>query len=249
MKKLAVIIFGCLGRSLHITHKNHKERILNKINLDHDLIYVNNHTQEIDGVKSSPRFREIAKPNLLIELNQEYIDSKILKTHPHYKDYFKDNYINIHKKNPLRNSYIETIVSKTLNSPFLTEHTHALVFCADFWLEKYFDESWLDKNGVVTGDQNPGGGYTNGFYAGKKEQVSKLLDSFYDLKNLSKLDYEGILKLNAKKHRIPIFPEPIRFLKIRANGDLAYRGKKHSWKKIKHIESDYINSKQTDNQE
>lgn len=239
MRSVAVVIFGCLGRSLHITHKNHEEKIFNNLPKPHEIFYINNQVKIIDGQELSNEFKKLISPTLITEVTQEHIDSEITRLHPNYRSYFRPNYIKKAGINPLRNSYIETMASELLNSIHLRKHSHAVVFCSDFWFEKEFSESWLRGGKVVVSNQNPAEGYTNGLYIGEKKMVGDLLNSFSFLGSLAQRDYEKIIELNARKNKIPVIEKSIKFLKIRANGEPAYKHSNKIWEKICHIEREY----------
>lgn len=245
-KKILVVIFGCLSRSLSITHKNHKNKIfdkLTKLGFEYDAHYVNNETEEIDGVKTTNSYKGLIPLGKRTDIQQHDIDNQIKSIHPNYDKYFRRGYFGRNGVNPGRNSYIETKASKLLASSKFSEFENALVFCSDFWLEKEFDESWINGESITIGDQNPGQGFTNGFYCGDRLKISKLLDSFHNLENLAKKDFEYIIKKNSEIHNISIIQKDIKFLKIRADGEPAY---KHTngriWDRIKHIEPDFIKS-------
>ena len=259
--KILVVVFGCLSRSLNITYKNHIEKIfsiLDANSINYSTCYINNKVTKIDGVKVSDDFKNKIQPDYFLEFSQYFIDSQILKYHPNYKTlYFRKppasrtDYVEVFGISPFRNSFIETSCSEFMDSK--KDHfTHCLAFCSDHWFEKDFQLNWLKSNSLIVSDQNPGRGYTNGFYFGGINDVSKLINSFYSLRQIATLDYEHLLKANAEQNSIKVKEEHYRFLKIRANKQPAYQKRGGIWPKISHILNDYrfklsSASKQDDN--
>lgn len=96
-----------------------------------------------------------------------------------------------------------------------------------------------NTDSLIVSDQNPACGYTNGFYFGGINDVSKLINSFYSLRQIATLDYEHLLKTNAEQNSIKVKEEHYRFLKIRANKKPAYQKRGGIWPKISHILNDY----------
>ena len=254
---ILVVIFGCLGRSLHYTNINHVEKIFDTLsdnNISYKTCYINNDVDKIDGVRSDTsykKFKNVVNSHFKKTISQNEIDSIILKKYPKYKSLFgqiggdnnyERNYIEQYGLNPIRNSYIETLASEYINQN-KSEFSHSLVFCSDLWFDKKLDINWFNETHVIVSDVNPGDGYTNGFYFGKSSDIDKLLNSFGNLSKLATHDYERIIKNNSKIHSISVRPKKYRFLKIRATGKRAYncRGMRRTvWKKIRHIESDFF---------
>ena len=244
---ILVIIYGCLGRSLHITNKNHLKKIfgvLDENKANYQTCYINNNVKEIDGCKVDCTFEDL--PNILNAdfrntFEQHEIDFEITKYYPNYKDLFKKppdydcDYVEKYGLNPYRNSYLETMVSEFIRSR-KENFSHTLAFCSDFWFDKEFDLNWVKSNKVYVSDFNPGHGYTNGFYFGNSEDVGNLLNSFYNLNILAKTDYEYIIKKNSELHSIQIEEIDYKFLKIRAWGTPAYKPNANLWGRVKHIQ-------------
>lgn len=258
---ILVIVYGCLGRSLHITNKNHLKKIfgvLGKNEIQYQTCYINNNVKEIDGCKVDFTFEDL--PNVLNAdfrntFEQHEIDFEIMKHYPNYKDLFgkptnwkfPHDYIKQTGMNPYRNSYLETMVSEFICSK-KENFSHTLVFCSDLWFDRDFDLNWVKSNVVYVSDFNPAQGYTNGFYFGKIEDVGNLLNSFYELNTLAKKDYEYVIKRNSELKSIHIEEIDYRFLKIRADGNPAYkpnskignpkirRHMNYLWNKINHID-------------
>ncbi len=259
--KILVVVFGCLSRSLNITYKNHIEKIfsiLDANSINYSTCYMNNKVTKIDGVKVGDDFKHKIQPDYFLEFSQDFVDSQILKYHPNYKTlYFRKapisdtDYVEIFGISPFRNSFIETSCSEFMDSK--KDHfTHCLAFCSDHWFEKDFQLNWMKSNSLIVSDQNPARGYTNGFYFGSIDDVSKLINSFYSLRQIATLDYEHLLKANAEQNSIKVKEEHYRFLKIRANKKPAYQKRGGIWPKISHILNDYrfklsSASKQDDN--
>lgn len=256
---ILVIVYGCLGRSLHITNKNHLKKIfgvLDENKTKYQTCYINNNIKEIDGYTTDFTFEDL--PNVLNAdfrntFEQHEIDFAIIKHYPNYKDLFRKppvgpcDYVKKHGLNPYRNSYLETMVSEFIRSK-KENFSHTLAFCSDLWFDREFDLNWVKSNVVYVSDFNPAQGYTNGFYFGKSEDVGNLLNSFYNLDILAKKDYEYIIKKNSELQSIQIEETDYRFLKIRADGSPAYkpnskirnpkirRDMRELWNKVKHIQ-------------
>lgn len=240
--KFCIVVYGCLSRSLERTRVNHKDKVFNVLernNITYDCYYIDNQVEVIDKKKVKPFDEKLVSFKDFIRLKQQEIDSVILKKYPNRKNFFRKGYLDKYKLNPFRNSFIETQVSKLLYAQ-REEYTHSIVLCADLWFEKKIDLRWSNKNGVIVSDQNPAQGYTNAFYFGKIEDMYRLLETFNYIKGDGLGDYERLIKQSAIKNSIKIIPKNFRFLKIRADGRPAYKGRLPGiWRAVEHIYPDY----------
>jgi hypothetical protein len=245
--KLLVVVYGCLSRSLTITHKNHQQKIFNILNenlIQYKTCYVNNRVNCIDGKNVNEDFKELISPDYFVEFNQSLIDSYVIELYPNYKKFFRKppdhpiDYIKKNGLNPYRNSFIETQVSEFALSKE-TQYTHCLAFCADNWFDKDFPLNWINNGSVIVSDQNPADGYTNGLYLGKLNLVAKLMNTFYNLKTDAVKDFEYLLKCNSERHKIDVVEKDFKFLKIRACGAPAYSNSSKLGKSLSYIINDY----------
>lgn len=244
--KLLIIFYGCLSRSLHTTFNNHKDKILSPLQeIDHDLCYINNQVNFIDGMEVTSFDRKQIKYDYFLDFDQSFVDSKILELYPFYKKLFRKpplhpiDYVERHGLNPFRNSFLETQVSEFILSKKKL-YSHCLVSCADNWFEKSISLDWNFHDHVIVSDQNPADGYTNGFYFGELQSVANLINTFYNLSLNAKKDFEYLLKCNANHHNISIVEKNYRFLKIRACGKPAHLNTGGKvWKAVNHIFSHY----------
>lgn len=237
--KLLIVFYGCLSRSLHITYDNHKDKILSSLQgIDYNLCYINNQVNFIDGSQVTSFDRKQIKYDYFLEFDQSLVDRKILELYPNYINLFRKypvDYIGGHGLNPFRNSFLETQVSEFILSK-QNQYSHCLVACTDNWFKSPISLDWNFRDHVIVSDQNPAGGYTNGFYFGQLKSVGKLINTFYNLNSDAKKDFEYLLKCNANRHNISIVEKNYRFLKIRASGEPAYLNSgSNAWQAVKHI--------------
>lgn len=228
LNKILVVLYGVIGRSIKYTYLNHKEKIFKKLkkeNISFDVCVVNNNIQttKIDGYLINNDDYKMVDYDFYIEETQKIIDKKINKFHSNYESYFGNNfydYIEKYKKDPLRNSYIETITSDyiRLNE---SKYDKVIAFCSDLFFAEEIDIKWIQNEecNLIHSNQHNANGITNGFYIGTPRQVSDIMNSFYDLKSLAQIDYEHILSLNSEKKEIQTKGVDFRFLKIRATGE------------------------------
>jgi hypothetical protein len=245
MKDVLVIIYGVFGRSFKYTNINHRGKILQTLknaDISYDICYVNNDIGDIpiDGVVVDNHYYREGEHDSNVTVKQSDVDRIInnmfrdklwrLFTGNHYTDQIKIN--------ALRNSYIESTVSRFIKCN-INKYRYAVAFCVDCYFEKNIDPKWLDDTAVTVSDQNPGAGkwgYTNGFYVGDVCSVSRLLDSFENLPTIgSFLDYEGSIKRLSIYNNITVAPVSFKFLKIRADGREAYGWVEHENLRLKFI--------------
>jgi hypothetical protein len=240
--KLCIVVYGCLSRSLGINIQNHNEKILMPIkrhHIDYDIYYINNNVKNIDGIEVTRFDSKEIKFKDFFEYDQECIDEIIRNKFPDYKSFFRKGYIKKHGLSPIRNAFLESKISELLKEK--KDYTHAIAFCSDLWFEKEIDMTWSYDSRVIISDTNPSGGYTNGFYFGKREYIADLLDIFFDLRENAKNDYEDLIKRKVINFNIPIEIKKYRFLKIRADGSPAYENLQwtYIWDRVKYIKEDY----------
>lgn len=253
---LLVVIYGCLGRSLHLTNQNHLSKIFkifDKTRIHYQTCYVDNSVNGIDGVVadvSYTKLKSVSNADFRITMTQQEIDNKIFSVYPNYLDEtWGIRYSKSGSLNPYRNSYIETIVSEFIGT-HEKKFTHSLVFNSDLWFDKKFNLNWIDSDYLFVSDTNPAKtGYTNGFYFGKIVDVKNLLNLFYNLDILATKDYEYAIKKNSQIYSLPIKQINYRFLKIRANGKPAYNCRRNGriWSRIRHIYTDFKKHCKIDN--
>lgn len=231
-KKIIVVIFGVLGRSLRFTHQNHHDNIfspLSRFNIDYEITYINNNigNEYIDGLPQDINYMKIVKHNKYLELHQKDIDFEIKKTYRTYCSMFRSPNRALHSINPLRNSFIETFVGNYLLDSCSDHSQKVLAFCSDSYFGRELDESYVmsNDNKIFSSDSNTTGlGYTNGFYIGSAINLSKLMCNFSQLHKKFH-NYEQTLKYNALHHNLSVKIIPFRFIKIRNNGSTSYRTK------------------------
>lgn len=247
--KVLVVVFGCFSRSLTITDGNHHEKIykiLENENILYEIHYIDNFAFKIDG-----RIQEQIDEKILRSNNyQKYIQPNINKIiRKYYKPWrlratFSAKYYSVHGFHPFQQKFLEHNVSKKLLKN-KNNFDKAIVFCSDFWFEKEIDLNWFKHDCVIVSDQNKGyldKGITNGFYAGNIDSVALLLEGFYKL-GLKMQDYENSLRIKSVKENINICEINFRFLKIRTDGEPAYKGIekfKKVWAKVAHLLQGYI---------
>lgn len=260
MKKILVSCFGVLGRSLSITYQNHVNKVfsvLDESEFEYDMCYINNDVEDdlIDGKHQDTSYLKEINYDFFNEVKQSQIDSEIKNLYPNYashrkrgsekgQGFFRRRYFKKFGLNPFRNSFIETYVSEFLKNQ-ISQYDYVYTFCSDLWFDKKIDLGWILKHpdSIIVGDSNPAMGITNGFYAGKLNNVANLLNSFYDLNHLAQNDYECILKLNKIKHNLQVVEHDFRFIKIRSNGEPANYANvaqlQNLHNRTKHIISDF----------
>lgn len=240
MTTINIVVYGVLARSLIYTHRNHIEKIfkpLDKLNVDYSICYIDNNIENeyIDGLPTNSSYMDIVEGNEYVEIKQKSIDEEIKRYYPDYMNLFTAPNPMLKSKNPFRNSYIETYVANYLLSK---NHSQKfVVFVSDCFFGEEIPEDYLfhENNSVICSDVNPArGGYTNGFYIGSAFSISKLISSFYRLRDMQTINYECLLKQNAAHFNLDIEPVNFRFIKIRNN-------KEHTWGK-----GDYVYPKVID---
>ena len=230
-KKIIIIIFGVLGRSLRFTHQNHHDNIfspLSRFGINYDITYINNNIGDecIDGLPQDTNYMKIVQRNKYLELHQKDIDYEIEKTYPRYFDIFRSTNPALHNINPLRNSFIETFVGNHLLNSYSDHSQKALAFCSDCYFGRELDKSYVmsNDNKILSSDTNPAcGGYTNGFYIGSILNVSKLMSNFNQFHGRQFYNYEHTLKHNATRHNLTIKQIRFRFIKIRNDKSVSYQ--------------------------
>ena len=255
--KVVVAVYGCLNRSFHITGTNHIDKIFKPLEtnrVEYDMLFVNNHVEKIDSTNVNHRDKiwdKFTRTARVVTYEQQHALNELNNTHDVSELFDVSWYNTAVKRRAALNSYLETRTARELSK---YDHDKAIVFCSDLWFDREFNIDWLEENNIIiVGDQNNGSsGMTNGFYCGDTQHISQLLDTFYDLHGLSRRsDYERMLRYNAERHDISYESIPYRFLKIRANGDVAYKTtekfmkdnpgahRTKLWNKIRHIVSAY----------
>jgi len=247
---ILIVVYGCLSRSLNITHQNHQNQIFNVFKsrgITYSTCYINNHVNEIDGIVVKPFDVPSVSADHYITITQKHIDEKIFQQYPNFNKFFrnipgKKSYIDTFGINPLRNSFIETMASNFIKSNH-KKYSHCLAFCADNWFGDPIHLNYINDDHLIVSDQNPASGYTNGFYFGECKLVSQLINTFNNLGSDAIHDFEYLLKCNAQRHKISILEEKYRFLKIRSSGIPAYfelKGIAKRWSRVEHILSEYL---------
>lgn len=239
-----IVTYGCLLRSYRLTHSNHEEKIykpLKEAHIEFHKVYIDNIVQQIDGVTIADLDTSYPKPNRCVTLFQEQIDRVILENIDSLNSLFTSPYYdaNERKVHALRNSYLEFKVAEFLES-VASSYDFAIVVNSDLWFDKKINPIWCQGREVVLSDQNPGAGFTNGFYCGNLNAVSQLLNTYNHIQEIKPIDYEYSLKWQSEKLNITINEENIRFLKIRATGEPAYQQIDFLWQKISHIAPDFF---------
>ena len=226
MKNIILCIFGVVPRSIKHTYPQIKKMIIGPISEKYNLkIYVFNlnvENETVDGVKMNQDDCKIIKYDYFEEHLQKDADLVL-------NDLCKEgicviqnhNYDTRRTKNSMRVMYSEYQISK-----FLLKHKdefdYAIIWSADFYpVDKLTIPD--DTNLVYTnanGDYL--GGYTDGFYMGKVENIIKIQERYQDLHKI--LPYKGnhelIFRYGFEKNGIKRGISNMRFKKIRANGTI-----------------------------
>jgi len=230
--KTLVMIYGCFGRSLAYTLKNHKETIFKTLDddgIDYDTAYINNRVSKIDGCTPNDSILDVIDKTNYIEINQP---DAIKQIHARYKNLdalFAPHLPRGAMINLYLNSFIETKCGDYIcdNSE---KYDRVICFCVDLWFGKQLPMDYLSDSGdnIIVSDQNPGcdNGITNGFYIGTPSIIGQTLRTFNKLESLAPrvrgLDYEKMIYNSVCDNKFSFTPVMYRFIKIRANGRVAY---------------------------
>ena len=160
------------------------------------------------------------------EIDKTQLDEIIVKKKcPWRKNYSKNN-----SNNALRQLYSEEQAGK-----FILKNIHsydlALVLGPDYYYSQPINlnhlKSCLTNSSVYAAVSNDAEGYTNGYYFGKPELISKVAIRFSYFDSWQcKLgrDYEKLFKYAFDFYKIERLPTNMIFFKIRADKDVVLQG-------------------------
>lgn len=165
-----VVFYGVLGRGIRHAHESHNRHILDVLKnrkIQYDALVVNNNIGDeiIDGVKIDNDDYKIIEYDKYIELKQVDIDNVVKMTYPDYNDFFINEkcyvFDNI-KKNVMRQSYMEHIVSQNIDESY----DKVIAICSDFKLSHDLPiDEMLNNDSVMVSHLIPfRGGITDGLY-------------------------------------------------------------------------------------
>ena len=220
-----VVFYGVLGRGIRHSYNSHKRHILDvlkKKNIQYDVLVVNNNIGDeiIDGVQIDNDDYKIIEYDKYIELKQVDIDNVVKMTYPDYNDFFINDKCYVYeyiRKNVMRQSYIEHIVSQNLDECY----DKVIVVCSDFKLSHDLPlDNILNNDSVVVSHLYPfRGGFTDGLYMGSTKSVKLVLNHFplfYEFLKKGKLAYEWIISRSFEHHNVSASVKKIFFKKLRA---------------------------------
>ena len=227
--RVVVCLFGVIPRSIKYTWESININIIQKLKEKYSVdIYIFNLDVEdtkVDGVKLNKNDINIIPYNIKEEYKQHELDKTIdkfcskiqCKIHKYSKN---TNY------NSIRQMYSEYRVGKFLEKN-KSKYIGAVVVGPDYYIlnpikEKDFSDSIHTNKSLIYLTQignGSNGGYTNGLYFGKIDNLNKILFRYLLLHKYlpTKKDYEYILKKACVDSNINIRISDIIFFKIRAN--------------------------------
>jgi len=240
--KIVICFFGVCSRTIKYTHHNHLKNIIDVIKNDYDYdIYVfNNNVGDtlVDGIKqSNDDVNIILKADIFEEMNQididEKINEKILRDNINIK--MREDYTEYMTRNAIRQMFSEEQVGLFLEKN-INNYKLAIVCNPDLYflnkinLENIRESIAINSNSSVytsTVNEHPGHSYTNAFYFGSLEPLSKILKRFSILEKLlpTHSDYEHLLKKGFDMNGITRIITDIDFVKIRSNKNIIRPGR------------------------
>jgi len=240
--KIVICFFGVCSRTIKYTHHNHLKNIIDVIKNDYDYdIYVfNNNVGDtlVDGIKQlNDDVNIILKADIFEEMNQididEKINEKILRDNINIK--MREDYTEYTTRNAIRQMFSEEQVGLFLEKN-INNYKLAIVCNPDLYflnkinLENIRESIAINSNSSVytsTVNEHPGHSYTNAFYFGSLEPLSKILKRFSILEKLlpTHSDYEHLLKKGFDMNGITRIITDIDFVKIRSNKKIIRPGR------------------------
>lgn len=224
--RILICLFGVIPRSIKKTYPKILEKIINPNSKNHSVkIYgfnLNVGDKLVDGVKLNQEDCRIVNYDYFDEHQQKDADVILDKMCKGGICVIQNvPYENQMTKNSLRVMYVEYQVSKFLKK-HQKEFDYVIMWSADYLpLDELLVPDDLDS--VYTSNKGDYlGGYTDGIYMGKIENIIKIQERYEDLVKI--LPYKGnhelIFKYGFVKNNIKRRVTDIKYMKLRANGDI-----------------------------
>ena len=227
MKRCVVCFFGVIPRSIKYTYENIKTKILEPLrkNYDVDIYGFHLHVGEdicVDSTTLNMSDSNIIPYTVYEESSQVEIDNIISNEHSKYKNAFRRDYLPNTIHNSFRQMYSEWRTGKYLERN-ISNYDVAIVIGPDYYFANsinisHVEDSIISKCAYLS-QVNHGNGITNGYYIGPPSLLCPFLKrrERLDVCFTRHTDFEKILLLSIRYHKIPIKLTDIVFFKIRAN--------------------------------
>ena len=225
--RLLIVFFGILDRGILETHRSLNAFVQN-LRKDHSVTIacLDIAVPVVDDVPRCFGARNLLNCDVYMAYSDEFVRRRMRHTEPVSFD--SSYYTPRLNRNAMVQLFIEQKVADYLHN-VAALHDIAIVSSSDFLFMNEFDARALENsshNSVMTSmQQNGADGYTNGFYVGQPQSVSKVMSRLRDIKNLTKKvkDYEYMLRSAFELHNVRHIPmQPWFFMKIRANCRVAW---------------------------
>ena len=263
--RVVVCVFGVLARSIHLAWPSVIRRILRPLRRDGHSVYIVGFNLDVgdasavDGVRlnhSASQWRvnrsgvAVARFDAYNEVLQTKVDAEIDRICPGLACQTFDDYVSARTltvRNAFRQlhsemrvgQFLRINVSRGLNVP---RYDVAIVLGPDFHFAMDVEvadvrRAAAERGAVFTADMNDADGYTNGFYIGHPQPLSRIMSRFYTHTKLMALElgqrydgqrfphnYEVLLRRAFVQHNIQRLRTSMVFFKIRANGHPFWYG-------------------------
>jgi hypothetical protein len=232
--KIALTFFGVVPRSIRYTYESIRRNIIVPLKQEFgsdiavSCFNINTENALVDGVKTNHEDVKIVEYDHLCDIKQSFIDKMITEMGCwQIQPNFTNNYDAETFKNCFRQLYIEREAGAFLEQQ---NFDLALVCGADYFIGRKIDlnqvydclngEDFLYSTNIA----DAGGGYTNGFYFGRRKLIIKILKRLDDKKEIFPIvNYELYLKKSFEMNNIKRKVADMVFFKIRANKNVNYR--------------------------
>lgn len=234
-QRVAVCLFGVLGRSIRYTHSSIKQHVIDELAKKYSVdVYafdldVGDHLVDGRAVKSGEIYKLLPidyhetkrQKDLDLEIRKRFAGRLSMRY-----DYSQGAVMNAVRAMHSENSVGDWLAQKH------NEYDSVVVCGPDYWLLnpvnlEHVQDTIDDKNIVYTTLANPAEGYTNGFYIGSTQAVVKILQRVPLLDRMlpTNRDYEYILYAAFKESNVKQRNTDTLFFKVRNNGVIARQGK------------------------
>ena len=246
--KIILCLFGVIPRGINKTWDSIKTNIINVLEKENFVvdIYVFNinvETSKIDGVIVDQDDINIIPCDYYEEKLQSEIDI-IVKDKYNKIKFTQLSYTEITIKNIHRQLYSEHCVGQFLDKN-KNKYNFAITCCSDLFCVNKINlthiNNSLTNDYIYISNMNNATGLTNGFYFGKINKLSPLLDRYNICLNKQYNNYEQTLLVPIKENNIKYIFTDIIFFKIRANNIVRVFLNENNKTKYMYYDYDFIN--------
>ena len=246
--KIILCLFGVIPRGISKTWDSIKTNIINVLEkknfvVDIYVFNINVETNKIDNVIVDQNDINIIPYDYYEEKLQSEIDI-IVKDKYNKIKFTQSSYTELTIKNIHRQLYSEYRVGQFLDKN-KNKYNLAITCCSDLFCVnkinlKHINNS-LTNDYIYISNMNNATGLTNGFYFGKINKLSYLLNRYNICLNKQYYNYEQTLLVPIKENNIKYKFTDIIFFKIRANNKVFVFLNKNNKTKYMYYNYDFIN--------